>query len=213
MQNLFLVLILSFPFIANGQVTDHEGRTYATIKIGNQTWMAENLNVSTFRNGDTIPAAYDGEEWMLGEAFMMPAYVDLNFDEANGQFLGKLYNYLAISDERGIAPEGWRIPTDEDWNQLAEALGGSAAATIKLKSAQGWSSENGTNESGFQGYPIGMINDVGEFEGFGEIAFFWSSTLEENLVINRNLGENKYPFEKALSYPFNGLSVRLIKID
>lgn len=210
---IFLALFL-LPFLAQSQVTDHEGRTYKTVKIGNQTWMAENLNVITFRNGDTIPGVYDEEEWILGAAFMEPARMDIDFDEENGQFFGKLYNYLAISDERGIAPDGWRVPTDEDWKILAEALGGPAAATAKLKSADGWVENNGTNESGFEGYPLGMIEEDGYYDGLGFSGYWWSITQEEDgFVINRNLAENKFPFEKALSCPFNGLSVRLVKID
>ncbi|MCU0399633.1 MAG: fibrobacter succinogenes major paralogous domain-containing protein [Algoriphagus sp.] len=214
MRKALILALLVLPFFAKSQVTDHEGRTYKTVKIGNQTWMAENLNVITYRNGDTIPAAYDEEEWALGGVFLMPARMDVLFDEENGKFFGKLYNYLAISDERGIAPDGWRVPTDEDWNILAETLGGPSAATAKLKSAEGWVEENGTNESGFEGYPIGMIDEYGFFEGMGYSGYWWSITQEEEgLVINRNLAENKYPFEKALSSPFNGLSLRLIKID
>lgn len=209
---LFLSLFL-LPFLVQSQVTDHEGRTYKTVKIGNQTWMAENLNVITFLNGDTIPAAYDAEEWILGGVFELPARMDIAFDEENGLFFGKLYNYLAISDARGIAPPGWRVPTNEDWIQLAEALGGPEAATIKLKSAEGWL-ENGTNESGFEGYPLGMIDMDGYYDGLGFSGYWWSITMDdEDYVINRNLTENKYPFEKALSHPFNGLSVRLIKIN
>ena len=213
MRNTLFIVLFLFPLLAQSQVTDHEGRTYKTVKIGNQTWMAENLNVITFRNGDTIPAAYDEEEWILGGVFELPARMDIAFDEENGQFFGKLYNYLAISDQRGIAPDGWRVPTDEDWKILAEALGGPAAATSKLKSAEGWM-ENGTNESGFEGYPLGMIDEHGYYDGLGFSGYWWSSTREsEDLVINRNLAENKFPFEKALSSPYNGLSLRLVKID
>ncbi len=208
---LILVLLSSIAF---AQSVEIQGQTYRTVKIGNQTWMAENLNVKTFQNGDTIPVAYDEEEWWLGGSFAMPACADVIFDEDNGRFFGKLYNYLAITDERGIAPAGWRVPTDADWSQLAEALGGSAAATAKLKSTEGWSGNNGTDESGFTAYPIGMIDVEGFFEGFGDAGYWWSITMdEEDFVLNRNLSENRFPFEKAQSHPLNGMAVRLVKID
>jgi uncharacterized protein (TIGR02145 family) len=213
MRKALILALLILPFFAKSQVTDHEGRTYKTVKIGNQTWMAENLNVITFRNGDTIATAYDEEDWMLGDIFLEPAYVDFDFDPDNGQFFGKLYNYFAISDARGIAPEGWRLPTSEDWNELARALGGPEAATAKLKSAEGWVENNGTDESGFTAYPIGMIDKDGSFLDLGFAAYFWTSTVDGDFVINRSLSENKYAFEAAQSFPGNGLSVRLIKVE
>ncbi|RIW17150.1 hypothetical protein D0X99_05195 [Algoriphagus lacus] len=211
---LFLAFLL-LPFLAQSQVTDHEGRTYKTVKIGNQTWMAENLNVTKFRNGEDIPVAESEDDWFLATIGEIPAYVDVEFDSENGKFFGKLYNYYAVSDPRGIAPEGWRVPTDEDWNQLAEALGGPEAATAKLKSSDGWvlENENGTDESGFTGYAIGMMDEEGFFDMLGFAAYFWSSTEDGDFVLNRNLSENKYAFEAAQSKKGNGLSLRLIKIE
>jgi len=210
---LFSFIFLVFSTLSIAQQLEIDGQTYKTVKIGNQTWMAENLNVTKFRNGEDIPLVLTEEEWWAAADVEIPAYVDLEFDSGNGKFFGKLYNYYAISDPRGIAPEGWRVPTDSDWIQLAEALGGPEAATAKLKSTDGWVEENGTDESGFSGLPIGMIDMDGMFIELGFGAFWWSSSEKEGFVINRSVSLNKYPFLEALSKKENGISLRLVKID
>ncbi|MDI1321951.1 MAG: fibrobacter succinogenes major paralogous domain-containing protein [Algoriphagus sp.] len=204
----FLICLLSFA-----QQVVIDGQTYKTVKIGSQTWMAENLNVTKFRNGEDIPLALVEEEWWMGGEDGIPAYVDVEFDSENGQFFGKLYNYFAVSDPRGIAPEGWRVPTDADWAALAASLGGPEVATAKLKSSEGWLEENGTNESGFTAFPVGSIDADGYFLDQGFFGFFWSSTENDGFVLNRSLSENKYPFEAAESFKSNGFSLRLIKVE
>lgn len=211
-----IFLQLAFFFLGSfsfAQSLEIQGQTYKTVKIGNQTWMAENLNVTKFNNGDYIPLAESEEDWFMAAFDEIPACIDVILDPENGKFFGKLYNYYAISDPRGIAPEGWRIPTDEDWNELAKALGGPAAATAKLKSTEGWVEENGTDESGFTAYPIGMIDMDGVFQDLGFGAMFWSISLAGELVLNRSISLNKFPFEHAESFKENGLSLRLIKND
>lgn len=148
---LFLALFL-ISFFAQGQVTDIEGQTYKTIKIGNQTWMAENLNVTKFRNGEDIPIAESEDDWFLATIGEIPAYVDVEFDSENGKFFGKLYNYYAISDPRGIAPEGWRVPTDADWTQLAEALGGLKLPlpNSRVRTAGCWITKTGPTKADLQ---------------------------------------------------------------
>jgi len=89
-----------------------------TVKIGTQTWMAENLNVSTFRNGDPIPEAKTNEEWDRAGANKQPAWCYYNNDPRNGAKYGKLYNWFAINDPRGLAPEGWHVSNLDDWNIL-----------------------------------------------------------------------------------------------
>jgi uncharacterized protein (TIGR02145 family) len=212
MRKALILALLILPFFAKSQVTDHKGQTYKTVKIGNQTWMAENLNVTKFRDGEEIPLALTEEEWWTADLLAEPAYTEVLFDLDNGKFFGKLYNSWAATDP-AIAPEGWRVPTDEDWNELARALGGQEVATAKLKSAEGWLEENGTDESGFTAFPVGMIDTDAIFQDFGYAAYFWSSTIDGDFVINRNLGANKSAFVSAQSHPGNGLSIRLIKID
>lgn len=94
----------------------------ASIKIGTQTWAVKNLDVTTFRNGDIIPEAKTNEEWKKSGDEQKPAWCYYNNDPANGEKYGKLYNWYAVNDPRGLAPEGWHIPTDAEWTTLTAYL-------------------------------------------------------------------------------------------
>ena len=96
-------------------VTDIDGNVYKTVKIGNQIWMAENLRVSRYRNGDKIPNVTDNNEWSKLDS---GAYC--NYD--NNRLLSKLYNWKAVDDKRGLAPEGWHIPSEQEWFILTQNL-------------------------------------------------------------------------------------------
>jgi uncharacterized protein (TIGR02145 family) len=147
------------------------------VTIGNQVWMAENLNVDKFRNGDPIPHAETQEEWKKADENGQPAWCYYDNDPANGEKYGKLYNWYAVNDPRGLAPEGWKIPSDEDWTRLTDFLGGYRIAGTKMKSTGGWKENgNGTNESGFSGLPGGRRKKVGTFYNIGEHGDWWSST-------------------------------------
>ena len=112
--------------------------SYKSVKIGNQTWMAENLNVSTFRNGDPIPEAKTDEEWKRAGENQQPAWCYYENDPKNGQKYGKLYNWYAVNDPRGLAPEGWHVSTNIEWKNLADFQGGRWDAGKKMKSTSGW---------------------------------------------------------------------------
>jgi uncharacterized protein (TIGR02145 family) len=148
------------------------------VTIGQQVWMKENLNVSTFRNGDPIPEAKTDEEWKKAGENKQPAWCYYNNDSSNGNRYGKLYNWFATNDPRGLAPEGWKIPSDEDWRRLTDFLGGEEESTgKKMQSTFGWANnENGTNESGFSSFPAGNRNDIGNFRDSGVEGSWWSST-------------------------------------
>ena len=113
---------------------------YKSQKIGKQIWMTENLSVSTFRNGDTIFEAKTDEEWILAGKQGRAAWCYYNNDQANGLKFGKIYNWFAVSDPRGLAPLGWKIPEFEDFNSLDTYLWGEVG--LKLKSSSGWKSWN-----------------------------------------------------------------------
>ena len=152
------------------------------IKIGKQVWMSENLNVETFRNGDPILHAKTAEEWEKAGKNKQPAwcYYDnrsVQNDPENGENYGKLYNWYAVADSRGLAPKGWHIPTDDEWTVLTNFLGGEQGAGAMLKSKTGWSNNgNGTNSSGFNGLPGGFRNYDGTFGSIGKDGYWWSST-------------------------------------
>lgn len=146
------------------------------VTIGEQVWMTQNLNVDTFRNGDPIPEAVTIEQWREAGRNRQPAwcYYD-NFWEY-GEIYGKLYNWYAVNDSRGLAPVGYHIPSDAEWTELENFLG-TYDAGIKMKSTSAWKSYgNGTNSSGFSGFPGGMRHSTGAFESIGWYGKWWSST-------------------------------------
>lgn len=195
------------------QVTDRSGNQYKTETIGVQVWMTENLNSSLFRNGDAIPEAKTYEEWEKAGEEGKPAWCYYENIAENGKQYGKLYNWYAVNDARGLAPQGWHIPSDEEWTMLAKQLGGEEAATTKLKSITGWEeNKNSTNESGFNGLPSGIRNMDGEFDEMGFYGYWWSATQEDaDIAFNRNLSSENFPFGKASGFKKMGLSVRCLK--
>lgn len=150
---------------------------FKVVVIGNQIWMAENLNINFFQNGDLIPQAKTLEEWEEAGDSKTPAWCYYNFDSSNEKKYGKLYNWYAVGDSRGFAPEGWRIPSDEDWYLLTDNLGYPDGYADKIKAKKGWNLGNNTNSSGFSALPGGFIENTG-FGGLGSDAIWWSSTLD-----------------------------------
>jgi uncharacterized protein (TIGR02145 family) len=147
------------------------------VTIGEQVWMAENLNVSTFRNSDPIPQTKTNEEWEKAGENQQPAWCNYDNDPANGTKYGKLYNWYAVNDSRGLAPVGYHIPSDAEWTKLTDFLGGDRVAGTKMKSKSGWKENgNGTNKSGFSGLPGGSRDIDGTFYYVGGGGDWWSST-------------------------------------
>ncbi len=146
--SLFFLLTLTLFLRAEDTIT--------TVKIGTQEWTTKNLDVVTFRNGDTIPEAQTVEEWVEDREKGQAAWsYQANLPEY-GQKYGKLYNWYAVNDPRGLAPKGYHVPTKADWDSLVSYLGGEEIAGKKLKSTEGWREEgNGTNGSGFSGHRVG----------------------------------------------------------
>jgi uncharacterized protein (TIGR02145 family) len=147
------------------------------VMIGTQAWASSNLNVSTFRNGDSIPETKTYQEWVTAGESGKPAWCYYNNDPANGLKYGKLYNWYAVNDPRELAPAGWTLSSDADWAELAYYLKGQSMAGIKMKTISGWSDgNNGTNESGFTGLPGGYRVENGTFLKQGIIGAWWSSS-------------------------------------
>ena len=186
-------------------------RTYKTVKIGSQVWMAENLDVATFRNGDIIPEARTAEEWMNAQS---PAWCYYMNDPNNTGKYGKLYNGYAVRDPRGISPEGWHVPSDDEWTVLSSFLGGDSIAGGKMKSTTDWYSPNvnATNSCGFNGKAIGHRDVKGIFSAFVSENRFWSSTLSAwNSLYVRYLSHTDNVFGKGSNTSERGLSVRCVK--
>jgi uncharacterized protein (TIGR02145 family) len=146
------------------------------VSIGTQVWMKENLNVDHFRNGDPIPQAKTAEEWEKADENKQPAFCYNENNAENGKTYGLLYNWYAVNDARGLAPQGYHIPTDAEWTTLITYLGGKEVAGTKMKSTSGWDENgNGTNSSGFNALPGGYRSSEGPFGDIGN-GYWWSST-------------------------------------
>ena len=168
---------MSFTTIATtGTVTDIDGNTYQTVKIGEQWWMAENLKVTHYRNGDAIPNVTNDTTW---SDLTTSAYCNYNNNSSNATTYGRFYNWYAVNDSRNIAPTGWHVPSDAEWQTLVDYLGGDAGGKMKETGTTHWNSPNtgATNESGFTALPGGCRFSIGgSFYDMGYYAFFWAST-------------------------------------
>jgi len=217
-QFILLMAVCSvIPIVLNSQsVTDLDGTVYQTIKIGNQTWTGQNLNVSQFRNGDPIPEVKTDEEWEKAGLERKPAWCYYESNSDHGKLYGKLYNWYAVNDKRGLSPKGWHIPSDAEWKTLATFLGGNdlAGKKLKEKGTTHWKSPNkdATNESGFTGLPGGLNYSFGSFVSMGNVGYWWTS--DENGEETANLYSLSYE-DNILSDLFLnkgvGISVRCIK--
>jgi len=193
---IFFTVVIIFSVLVKksiSQVTDIDGNEYKTVKIGNQEWMAENLNVEHYRNGDVIPQVQDAKEWSI---LTTGAWCYYENNSENGKTYGKLYNWYAVNDSRGLAPEGWHIPTDAEWTQLVDFLGGREVAGSNLKATTLWNKPNkgATNNSGFTAFPGGVRNSTGDFVVIGENGAFWSSTE----------GKTDHAWYRDLSFDYTG---------
>jgi uncharacterized protein (TIGR02145 family) len=151
---------------------------YPTVSICCQSWMTKNLDVSTYRNGDAIPKVTNDAAWA---ALTTGAYCYYNNDSTTyAAIYGKMYNWYAVNDPRGLAPEGWHIPTDFEWTNLGNCLGGDLVAGGPMKEigTSHWTTPNtgATNLSGFNGLPGGYRWPDGSFHDIGSYSIWWSST-------------------------------------
>jgi len=187
--------------------TDNKSKDLGIVTIGTATWAVANLNVSTFRNGDSIPEARTNKEWETAGESGKPAWCYYNNDPANGPKYGKLYNWYAVNDPRGLAPAGWALSSDTDWAKLTYYSGGQEAAGERMKSSSGWSEgNNGTNKSGFIGLPGGYRVENGTFLNLGSIGIWWSSTeskslsaIDHYLSMSSSLGRSSSPRQRGES--------------
>lgn len=214
-----------------GTVEDIDGHVYKTIKIGTQWWMAENLKVTRYRNGDIIPNVIEDSLW---RKLSYGAFCAYDNEQMYVDTYGLLYNWYAISDNRGVAPDGWHVPTDEEWKQLeiflgmnrseADAIGGRGSSSIAASKLAGdaslWPDGELTfypefGASGFSALPGGFrTSGAAHFDAIGEFAFFWSSSefsgYKEH-VWRRHLNWNNSNISRDLSTKETAYSVRCVK--
>lgn len=221
-----------------GSVTDASGNSYATIQIGAQTWMAENLRTGKYCNGQDITNITASSQWsqITGEDFgglSTPAFSSYNNNPQNDYPYGRLYNWFAVDDSRNICPCGWHVPSIEEWITLVNFLGHFSYSGEKMKSqATGhWAGNlgnvTGDNSSGFSALPNSWrITGTGQFYIHNASAFYWSSSQHElnNLLLSKTIqiyGDiNMTPEPGVLGAdatdpkwqaPGNGLAIRCIK--
>ena len=163
-----------------GTMSDQDGNVYKTITIGSQTWMAENLRTTKYREGSTIPEVTEMETW---DNIIDGAYCNYNNTKGADTIstYGRLYNWYAVSDSRNLAPSGWHIASHNEWLQLTDYLGGLGEAGGKLKETvtTHWKAPNekATNESGFTALPGGHRHPNGNFSYIGSNGFWWCATV------------------------------------
>ena len=199
-----------------GTVTDIDGNVYQTVTIGPQEWMAENLKVTHYRNGDAIPNVTDSATWL---GLSTGAYCNYNNDAASVAVYGRLYNWFAADDSRSIAPEGWHVPSKDEWWLLTNSLyylgsEGAVGGKMKETGTTHWISPNSgaTNESGFTGLPGGRRSSYyGIFGHLGDRAFFWSTADASGQSWNLNLYYNSDGYHIWSDDRESGFSVRCVK--
>jgi len=159
---------------------DIDGNIFDNVTIGNQRWMMQNLQVTHYRNGDPIPNVTDSLSWSNWKS---GAYCNYGNVESFVPKYGRLYNWYAVNDNRGIAPSGWHVPSKEEWETLIEFLGGEELAGEKMKifdeEAPNW---NGTNNWWFSALPSGNRNMWGQFHELYINTEFWSATEDSILA-------------------------------
>jgi uncharacterized protein (TIGR02145 family) len=197
----------------NREITKRNLESSTEVTIGEQVWMTQNLNVDKFRNGDPIPEAKTDGEWEAygnaGEA----AWCYYDNDPKNGEKYGRVYNWFAVNDSRGLAPSGSHIPTNDEWEQLIDYLGGLAKAGAKMKSKSGWNEDgNGTNSSGFSALPSGTRTIRDKFIGIGSYGNFWTYEERDNDgAWGRGLDNESSTVIRNYNSKADGLSVRCLR--
>jgi uncharacterized protein (TIGR02145 family) len=215
MKHIFktTIPVLLFAITVMAQNADSS----AIIKIGNQIWMIGNLDISKFRNGDMIPQAQSFEEWKKAGEAGKPVWCYYENNTRYGSQLGKLYNWYAVNDPRGLAPKGWHVARDEDWATLIDYLDGQESAGTKLKNNSGWADNgNGTNEVGFIGLPGGSRNFMDDynngFANIGYVSMYWSATESASYnAWTETLRSGSDNISRMGRDKGDGLSVRCVK--
>jgi len=183
-----------------------------TIQIGTQKWMSKNLDVAFYRNGDPIPQVTDRTAWA---ALTTGAWCYYNNDPILGNKYGKLYNWYAVNDPRGLAPQGWHIPSDAEWTTLATTLGGYLVAGGKMKEpgTLNWTTPNteAVNSSGWTGLPGGSRGASGAWFNIGRDGIWWGSEVDEASAWWRGQFYNNGILMRGNYSMRSGLSVRCIR--
>jgi len=218
---LFLVICVCLLFISSckkednsdddSTVKDVDGNVYNTVTIGTQTWMAENLKVTQFNDGTSIPNIIDDFEW---SNLNTGAFCNYYNQDINAKTYGRLYNWYAVNSGK-LAPKGWHIPSETEWETLITFLGGDSLSSHKMIETDNnhWDapSIDADNSSGFSALPAGLRAVGGNFMQLRSIGYWWSST-EENIYKAKYIIINHTP-DIFIDYTLKqtGFSIRCVK--
>lgn len=202
-----------------GTVTDIDGNSYQTVKINNQWWMCQNLKTTRFNDGSVIPffATNDTIGWQAG-----PGYKTIS-----DSLYGQLYNYAAVLDPRGLAPEGWHIATDEDWKKLERSIGMDSTDSelmawrgqdevngILPQNSNNWPTTSfhfGNNKYALNINPGGVVLYNGQISANGLEAYFWTATQQSNKAIYRSISYQRTQIFRQFADQRYGMSIRCVK--
>jgi uncharacterized protein (TIGR02145 family) len=208
-----------------GTVADIDGNVYEIVRIDGLWWMAENLKVTRYRNGDPIPTSLDDHAWehtLVGAYAIYPHALtgDLTSDAEVARLYGLIYNWFVTADPRGVCPEGWRVPNNDDWQYLESFLGGLNVAGGRLKSTRTdpmphprWRSPNqATDDFGFAALPSGRRLYNGGHSGWGTHANYLSASDRDTLHSwSRFFYHESSQTHVNYSFKQNGNSLRCVK--
>ena len=202
-----------------GTVNDSDGNSYQTVKIDNQWWMCQNLKTTRFNDGSAIPffAMNDTSGWQAGAGYK----------SINDSLYGNLYNYSCVLDPKGLAPEGWRIATDEDWKKLERSIGMDSSET-ELMAWRGQEEVNGILPQNSNNWPIsslhfgnnkyalninpgGVVLHNGQISANGIEAYFWTATPQPNEAIYRSISYQRTQIFRQFADQRYGMSIRCVK--
>jgi uncharacterized protein (TIGR02145 family) len=186
--------------------------SYKSVIIGTQEWMTENLDVDRFSNGELIVETKENVDWQRMRDEKKPTWCYYLNRKEYEEGYGKLYNWYAVSDPRGLCPKGWHVPTQQEWLTLEKFLGDSAGS--KLKSTSGWNLSPGNNSSGFNALASEDRWNDGKFGESNGYAVFWTTTShKENVAISLMIIAHKVEITNPnFSNKGSGLSCRCIKV-
>lgn len=205
--------------VETGTMTDIDSNIYKTVKIGDQWWMAENLKVTHYRDGSAIPKVTDNTAWSELET---GAYCNYDNDDDYADSLGCFYNWYAVNDSAGLAPQGWHVASDAEWKELEIYIGMSETEAdgdyfrgtdegTKLKSATSWASGTGSDIYSFSLIATGYRTAWGVSMSIGWSSPLWTSTESDSLVWNRSTSASETRMARIPNEKETGLCVRCVK--
>ena len=211
--------VSDLEFVCGSSYT-YEGHDYATVLIGGQCWFAENLRSENYTDGSVIPADLDDAAWSATTAGAVTVYDEGSSNEGtNLATYGRLYNWYAVDDARGLCPSGWHVPTDGEFMTLEMELGMSYTDANNTGGSRGTDegtqmkdvSFSGTNTSGFSGLAGGLGNSNGDFYHGGSSGYFWSASAYGSDAWSRKLNGGNTGVSRSNYNPRSGFSVRCVR--